>query len=108
MAGYFFSFIMAVLLGSKLLDTLLVKAQHQVYLDSLPITRTTQSTLAVIYSTIYCIPLLALILWFDSFNLSHWLLLLALWIVTKVGILLSQKYFLIFPCCAAMVAWWVF
>ena len=107
-AGYLFSFIVAVLLGSKLLDTLQVKAQHQFYLDSLPVTRSTQSTLAVIYSTIYCIPLLALVLWFDSFNLSHWVLLLALLVVTKVGILLSQKYFLTIPCCAAMVAWWVF
>lgn len=106
-AGYFFSFLVGILLASKLIDTLEVKARYQHYLNTLPTNRKTPLLSALVYSTFYCIPLMAMVMWFDAFALHHWSILFAIFISTKTGILLNKKYFLIFPCCAALLLWWL-
>ena len=106
-AGYLFSFIVGILLASKLIDTLGVKAQYQHYLNTLPVSIPQQTAMAVAYSTLYCIPLLATVAWFATFHFAHWYVLAAIFTATKAGILLNRKYFLVFPCCTALGLWWV-
>ncbi len=107
-AGYFFSFLVGILMASKLIDTLEIKARYQHYLNTLPTNRKTPLLSALVYSTFYCIPLMAIVMWFDAFALHHWSVLAVIFISTKTGILLNKNYFLIFPCCTALLLWWLF
>ena len=103
--GNFFGIICAIIIACKLTDLTQLNQQYQVYLKSLPINKQQQQLACVSYCFIFLIAFSAFIACFTLFSLAQWGLILAVYGVTQISIMMSEKYFLAIVTSVLLIAY---
>lgn len=103
--GNFFAFVCALIVASKMLELERLQQRYHGYLVSIGLSQLQRYQASVVYLSVYALPSLLLIGWFQVFNSANWALFFICFLATTIGIVVSKKYFLAYPIITALLFW---